>query len=159
MIVNQRTAVCVTRDRAQGRPAYDNSPPLLKDKGESLDTVFVRRDREPENCRVRDSDKHRYSCVPLDQGWSPAQTIIPPSIKFEAYYRYGRGLARKFLKDKGKGIKDKKGRNRVRGSWSCSHYGKNVIVSRKTTVTVVRARKTTASAELPRSLGSVVFQV
>ena len=29
-----------------------------------------------------------------------------------------------------------------RGSWSCSCMGKNVVVDRRTTLTVVRARKT-----------------
>jgi hypothetical protein len=33
-----------------------------------------------------------------DQGWSPAQTVIAPDIKFQAYYRYGPDLTREFLK-------------------------------------------------------------
>ena len=51
--------------------------------------------------------KHALVARARDQGRSPAQTIIVPTIKFEAYYRYGRWLAREFLKDKGEGIKDK----------------------------------------------------
>ena len=41
--------------------------------------------------------KHVLVARARDQGWSPAQTIIAPAIKFEAYYRYGRFLTRSFL--------------------------------------------------------------
>jgi len=36
VIVNRRTAVFVTRDRAQGQPAYDNYHPFLRDKGKRI---------------------------------------------------------------------------------------------------------------------------
>ena len=32
--------------------------------------------------------------VARDQGWTPAQTIIVPTMKFEAYYRYVPDLTR-----------------------------------------------------------------
>jgi hypothetical protein len=36
VIVNRRTAVFVTRDRAQGQPAYDNYHLFLRDKGKRI---------------------------------------------------------------------------------------------------------------------------
>ena len=39
--------------------------------------------------------KHLLVACARDQGWSPAQTVIAPAIKFEAYYREGPDLTSK----------------------------------------------------------------
>ena len=41
--------------------------------------------------------KHVLVARARDQGWSPAQTIIVPTMKFQAFYRYLSDLTREIL--------------------------------------------------------------
>ena len=90
-VTRTKTTVLVTRARDPWSPRLSTTAnPFLKDKGKRikdetitwLRSVFVFRDR----------------------AGPPRLTTL---LKFEAYYRYGRWLARELLKDKGKRIKDK----------------------------------------------------
>jgi hypothetical protein len=73
-----------TQKRYKGKRIRDETSYLrIRAKGLGINPLFVTRDRDPENCRVRDSDKTRArgSC----SGMLPAQTIIAPNIKLEAF--------------------------------------------------------------------------
>ena len=48
----------------------------------------------------------RVRGVVIRDGPQP-KPLLSPTIKFEAYYREGRGMAREFLKDKGKGLQNR----------------------------------------------------
>ena len=48
--------------------------------------------------------KHVLVARARDQGWSPAQTIIVPNDKIQAYYREGPDLTRENMKSRVRGI-------------------------------------------------------